>query len=64
VIRDKTDDEIRRSSITMAIRMYQSGCASCAESYLSVARSHGAEESEIEAIQSWLRPQRSRQMDA
>jgi hypothetical protein len=61
VVREKTDEEIRRSSITMAVRMYRSGCVSCAESYLSVARTYGAEESEIEAIRSWMQPERSRE---
>jgi hypothetical protein len=40
----------------MAVRMYRSGCASCAESYLSVARNHGATEQEIATIRDWMAP--------
>lgn len=56
--REKTPEEIRRSALSTAVRMYRSGCATCADSYLSVALSNGATESEVAAIRDWMVRQR------
>lgn len=56
--REKTQEEIRRSALSMAVRMYRSGCVTCADSYLSVARSNGATESEVAAIRERMVPRR------
>jgi hypothetical protein len=54
--RDKTPEEVRRSALTMAVRTYRSGCAGCAERYLSLARSNGASEEEVAALRAWMAP--------
>lgn len=48
----------------MAMRMFQSGCVSCARSYLEVARAYGADEGQLEQIEDWLAPEPAPEGDA
>src|SRR2546421_661622 len=49
-IRRRESVEIRQRALETAARKYREGCGSCADSYLDLAREHGASAAEIARV--------------
>lgn len=49
-LRARDSGDIRRDAIKMATRKLASGCDSCADAYVKLAREHGATEAELAAV--------------